>query len=122
MIYIFDFTSFVGLDFFKFSDLLCTSRKPSPELQEETPEDVEEAEKPAKKRLNFRFSFRKKAKSTEEGGPDEAETEAKVDEEKEETPPAPYPRQEWKLRNIFKSNKSKENNVDEIVKKGVNCI
>ena len=91
-------------------------------MQEETPEDVEEAEKPAKKRLNFRFSFRKKAKSTEEGGPDEAETEAKVDEEKEETPPAPYPRQEWKLRNIFKSNKSKENNEDEIVKKGVNCI
>ena len=85
---------------------------------QETPEDAEEAEKPAKKRLNFRFSFRKKSVKSE----DEAETETKVEEETE-NPPDPYPRQEWKLRNIFKSNKSKENEEDnEIDKKGLNSL
>ena len=87
---------------------------------QETAEDVEEAEKPAKKRLNFRFSFRKKSKIPEEGS--EPEPESKVEDEKE-TPPAPYPRQEWKLKNFFKSNKSKENEEDkEIDNKGPNFI
>ena len=72
----------------------------------------EEEEKPIKK-SRFSFSFRKKSKPSDE--PSVADDDKSTDnksELKDDSKTAPYPKQEWKLKNFFKS-KSKPGKDEE---------
>ena len=77
---------------------------------------TEEEEKPIKK-SRFSFSFRKKSKPPDEPSvaDDDKSTDKKSelkDDSKSPEKTAPYPKQEWKLKNFFKS-KSKPGKDEE---------
>ena len=72
----------------------------------------EEEEKPIKK-SRFSFSFRKKSKPSDEPSvADDDKSSDNKSELKDDSKTAPYPKQEWKLKNFFKS-KSKPGKDEE---------
>ena len=77
----------------------------------------EEEEKPIKK-SRFSFSFRKKSKPSDEPSvaDDDKSTDKKSelkDDSKSPEKTAPYPKQEWKLKNFFKSKSKPEKDEEE---------
>ena len=78
----------------------------------------EEEEKPIKK-SRFSFSFRKKSKPPDEpsvADDDDKSTDKKTelkDDSKSPEKTAPYPKQEWKLKNFFKSKSKPEKDEEE---------